>query len=213
MTPRLKAHNPLRIVAAMKKTAFFLGFLLLTAVPSFAQYQQFGVLLGGSKRLFSGHDRDDQPDIPNDSFKLSNSVKEAWYGVELEPGTMFKIKVGEIEGPVGVVQDITDNNGNVPPGVVATSPIKGKYQHLDGIINYSFSEAYGHTGLFAGVGLYRATAPGQSSDTDYGFSGGVNGDFPITRRFGFIAEATYHWVNFSYRPRFVTLTGGLRISF
>lgn len=215
MIRTLKAHNPLRIVAAMKKSAFFLAFLLLTAVPAFAQYQQFGVLLGGSKRLFSDKDREDQPNIPNDNFKLSNSVKEAWYGVELEPGTMFKIKVGEIEGPVGVVQDITpvDANGNPLPNLIPTSPVKGKYQHLDGIIDYSFSEPYGHTGLFAGVGLYRASAPGQQSDTDYGFSAGVNGDFPITRRLGFIAEATYHWVNFSYRPRLVTLTGGFRVSF
>jgi hypothetical protein len=199
----------------MKKSAFFLAFLLLTAVPAFAQYQQFGVLLGGSKRLFSDKDREDQPNIPNDNFKLSNSVKEAWYGVELEPGTMFKIKVGEIEGPVGVVEDIRrkDDNGNPLPNAIPTSPVKGKYQHIDGIIDYSFSEPYGHTGIFAGVGLYRSSAPGQQSDTDYGFSGGVNGDFPITRRFGFIAEATYHWVNFSYRPRFVTITGGLRISF
>lgn len=206
MSPRLKGPNPLRIVAAMKKTAFFLGFLLLTAVPSFAQYQQFGVLLGGSKRLYSSGDQDRNPNLPGDNFKFSNSVKEAWYGVELEPGTMFKIKVGEIEAPVGAV---------VAPagGVTPSTPVKGKYQHVDGIIDYSFSEPYGHTGLFAGVGLYRATGPGLASDTDYGFSGGVNGDFPITRRFGFIAEAAYHWVNLSYRPRFVTVSGGLRISF
>ena len=207
MTPRLIAHNPLRIVPAMKKTAFVLGFLLLTAVPSFAQYQQFGVLLGGSKRLYSSGDQDRNSDLPGDSFKFSNSVKEAWYGVSLEPGTMFKIKLGEIEAPVGAVADTSA--GVITPA----SPVKGKYQHVDGIIDYSFSEPYGHTGLFAGVGLYRASAPGQQSDTDYGFSGGVNGDFPITRRVGFIAEATYHWVNFSYRPRFITLTGGLRISF
>ena len=33
-----------------------------------------------------------------------------------------------------------------------------------------------------------------ASETNYGLSAGVNGDFPITRRVGFIAEATYHWV-------------------
>jgi hypothetical protein len=206
MTRRLKAHNPLRIVPAMKKTAFFLGFLLLTAAPSFAQYQQFGVQVGGSKRLFSDKDREDQPNLPNDNFKLSNSVKEVWYGVDLEPGTMFKIKVGEIDGPMGVVQDTRINP-------VVTSPRDGKLQHVDGIINYRFSEAFGSTGLFAGVGFYRSTASGQPSDTNYGFSGGVNADFPITRRFGFIGEATYHWVNYSYRARFVTVTGGLRLSF
>jgi len=188
----------------MKKTAVFLGFVLLTAAPSFAQSQQFGLLLGGSKRIYSRNDKSDQPGLPSDSFKLSNAVREVWYGIQLEPGTMFKIKAGQIDGPVGSIS---------PKGQPLTSPVKGRYEHLDGIIDYRFSEPFGSTGLFAGAGLYRAKANGQATNTEYGFSVGVNTDFPITRHFGVIGEGTYHWMNFAYRPRIVTLTGGLRISF
>ncbi len=39
------------------------------------------------------------------------------------------------------------------------------------------------------------------------------GDFPLSRRYGVVVEGTYHWVNYHYRPRYLTLTGGLRITF
>jgi len=93
------------------------------------------------------------------------------------------------------------------------APQKGRIQHLDALIDYKFSEPYGSTGLFAGVGFYRDQPRNGSSQSNYGFSAGVNGDFPLSRRYGVIVEGTYHWVNFDYNPRLVTLTGGLRISF
>ena len=49
--------------------------------------------------------------------------------------------------------------------------------------------------------------------TDYGFSGGINGAFPITRRAAFLAEAAYHTAHFKDRANFVTVTAGLRLSF
>ena len=54
---------------------------------------------------------------------------------------------------------------------------------------------------------------GNQTETNYGFLGGINGDFPITRRTGFIAELTYHWINYDYKVRYLTLGGGLRFSF
>src|SRR5258707_6274302 len=126
MSHRLKRHNPLRIVAGMNKSALFWGFLLLAAVPSFAQYQQFGVLFGGGERSFKNKDQTDRPDLKSD-FNLRNSVKEVWYGVDIEPDTMFKIKIGQIDGPVGPVS---------AKDATPVTPVKGKYQHVDGIIDY-----------------------------------------------------------------------------
>ena len=37
--------------------------------------------------------------------------------------------------------------------------------------------------------------------------------FPLSRRYGVVTEATYHWVRDEFNPRYLTLTGGLRISF
>ena len=101
---------------------------------------------------------------------------------------------------------------------------KGKVEHIDAIIDYRFSEPFGSTGLFAGAGLYRQRATlsdvaipelqrGNQTETNYGLQGGVNGDFPITRRSGFIAELVYHWINYNYKVRYLTLSGGLRFSF
>ena len=62
---------------------------------------------------------------------------------------------------------------------------------------------WGFVIIFGGIGLYRQngtiTDPavpveqhGRVSETNYGLLGGVNTDFPITRRTGFMAELVYH---------------------
>ena len=58
-----------------------------------------------------------------------------------------------------------------------------------------------------------ALSCGNQAETNYGLLGGVNGDFPITKRTGFIAEVTYHWINYNFKVRYLTLSGGLRFSF
>jgi hypothetical protein len=53
-----------------------------------------------------------------------------------------------------------------------------------------------------------------SQESDYGFVGGVNGLFPITRSLGITAEGAYHWVHFySPKPRYGTVSVGLRFAF
>jgi hypothetical protein len=190
--------------------------LMLFATPAFAQTSEFGILLGGSKRLISHSDQAAGLGI-SDNFRLSNSVREIYYAVQLDPGTNFKIKAGQIEGPTAF-QYTTD------AGTARTDIKKGTVEHIDGLIDYRFSEAFGSTGIFAGVGLYRQRGTitdqavpvdqqGTQTEINYGFQGGVNGDFPITRRVGFVTELSYHWINYHYRPRYVTLTGGLRLTF
>jgi hypothetical protein len=199
-------------VTCMKK----LLLLILFATPAFAQTSEFGILLGGSKRLISHSDQAAGLGV-SDNFKFSNSVREIYYAVQLDPGTNFKIKAGQIEGPVAFQY-------TTPDGTARTDSSKGTVEHVDGLIDYRFSEAFGSTGLFAGVGLYRQRGTitdqavpveqrGTQTETNYGFQGGVNGDFPLSRRAGFIAEVAYHWINYHYKPRYVTLTGGLRFSF
>jgi hypothetical protein len=206
----------MRIVTAMRKHACTLAFLLLAAAPALAQTSEFGILIGGSKRLISHSDQAQGLGI-SDNFKFSNSVREIYYAVQLDPGTNFKLKAGQIEGPAAFQYQAAK-------GPARIDIPKGKVEHIDALVDYRFSEPFGSTGLFAGVGLYRqrgditdtvvpADQRGPQTETNYGFSGGVNGDFPITRRLGFVAEATYHWMNFKYRTRYVTLSGGLRLSF
>ena len=206
----------MRIVTRMRKIAFPLAFLLFSAMPAFAQTSEFGLLIGGSKRLISGSDQARGIGI-SDNFRFSNSDREVYYGVQLDPGTFFKIKAGQIEGPVAFQY-------TTATGTARTDVKKGKVEHVDAVIDYRFSEPFGSTGLFAGLGLYRQQASltdtvvpveqrGNQTETNYGFVGGINSDFPITRRTGFILEATYHWINYDFKVRYVTLAGGLRFTF
>jgi hypothetical protein len=207
----------MRIVTRMRKMGFALAFLLLSTMPAMAQTSEFGLLIGGSKRLISHSDQAQGLGI-SDSFKFSNSNREIYYAIQVDPGTFFRIKGGQIEGPVAF--QFTDAAGKP----ARTDVPKGKVEHVDALIDYRFSEAFGSTGLFAGVGLYRQRATlndlavpavqrGNQTETNYGFQGGVNGDFPMTRRTGFIAELAYHWINYKYKVRYLTLSGGLRFTF
>jgi hypothetical protein len=223
MSEELKDQKRLRIVAAMKKSACFLLFLLVAA-PAFAQSQQFGILLGGAKRLYSGHDKDaaatnGEPPLPIDRFRLTSGAREVFYAVQIEPATLFKIQAGQWNTDVGIVQSGTDDKGN--PTGDPKFPRSGTIQHADGIIDYRFDEPFGTTGLFAGLGLYRWSASGPPPDakhdvpteTNYGYVLGVNGEFPITKRYAFMVEGAYHWINMSSPVRYVTVTGGVRVGF
>jgi len=187
----------------MKKTALFLAILIITALPAAAQNtSEFGILFGGTKLVNDVKGSQGQTGV-ND-FKFSNSVKSVYWGVQMEPGTWLRIKAEQINGPLIAL----DSDGNrVADG-------KGKIDHIDALIDYKFSEAFGKTGLFAGVGMYRQNQSGAGSDdTNIGFSAGVDADFPFSRRYGLVVEGAYHWVRLPARPRYITLSGGLRISF
>jgi len=206
-----------RIVTGMRNRAFLLVCLLASAAPAVAQTSEFGITVGGSKRLISRRDEAQGIGI-SDNFKFSNSDREIYYGVQIEPATFFKIRAGQIEAPLAFQYTNSANQK------ARTDIRKGKVEHADAVVDYRFSEPFGTTGLFAGVGLYRQRGTltdtaipveqrGNQTETNYGFLGGVNGDFPITRRTGFIVEMTYHWIAYNYKVRYVTLGGGLRFSF
>lgn len=183
----------------MKKTALLLVILLGIAPAALAQANEFGVLFGGSKRITGDENAVDGG--LDDGFSFSNSAFDLYWATELEPGTVFKIKGGRIETPVGFAE------GD------ARRDTEGEVQHLSGIVEYRFSEPFGSTGLFVGVGAYRHEASGQKAGLDYGFQGGVNGDFPLSRRYGVVVEATYHWTSHDFEPRYLTISGGLRLAF
>ena len=219
----------MRIVTAMKKSALFLLFVLVAA-PAFAQTgQQFGILLGGAKRLYSSRDRLDASDntaglnetLPIDRFRLTSGAREVFYAVQIEPATLFKIQAGQWNTDVGIVQSGKDHKTGATIGNGETHlPRSGTVQHVDGIVDYRFTEPFGTTGLFAGLGLYRWSASGTAdavhdvpTETNYGYVFGVNGEFPITRRYAFMVEGAYHWVNMSSPVRYVTVMGGVRVAF
>lgn len=209
MRTQLNRPNPSLIVPAMKKTAVLLVFSLILTAPVFAQSTEFGVLFGGSKRVI----KDVQPaagtSLLDDGFKLSNSSVDLYYAVQVDPGTMFKLRVGRINGPVAVRQVESVNGGSID----VRRDVDGEVQHAEGLVEYRFDEPFGSTGLYAGIGAYRTVADGSDSKVDFGIPIGINADFPITRRYGVVLDACYHMTQAEFRPKYVTLSGGLRIQF
>jgi hypothetical protein len=178
----------------------------------FAQSSEFGIIVGGSSRTADEAIKADGAFL-NDEFSLSNSAVDLFYAIQVEPGTYFKIKAGRIETPVAV--DVTPEpaEGEQPARDRIRRDVEGEVQHIEGNVEYRFSEPFGTTGLFAGVGFYRHSGENIETSSNYGFNVGANGDFPLTRRYGVIVEATYHWTRADFRPRYLTAGVGLRVSF
>lgn len=191
----------------MKKTLILLGLSLFAALPLFAQHNEIDLLGGGSKAMKT---------LAGGKSDFQHGFEEISYGVVMEPDTIFKIKLGRMKATTAFASS-KDANGEdvVAPGDVDPS---GQVQYADAVIEYRFSEPFGSTGLFAGAGLYQQSGTSQSGahlqESDYGFVGGVNGLFPLTRNVGISAEAAYHWVHFyNPKPRYATIGVGLRFSF
>jgi Outer membrane protein beta-barrel domain len=204
------------IVQTMKKPMILLMLLVLAALPAAAQsHREFGILIGAATRHLQTSDT--REDVPgggwgDDELNLSNSAVTLFYGLKIDDATFLKFKAGRIEAPLryktGEVVDPTDGETRD-----LTVDEEGEVQHAEVSVEYRFSEAFGMTSLFGGVGVYRSSGEVVKGEADWGYHFGVNADFPITRRYGFVLEGAYHWTYAEYRPRHMTLQGGLRVSF
>jgi hypothetical protein len=183
----------------MKKTLILLSFLLLGALPALAQNNEVGLLFGGAKAMKTA---------AGGKSDFQHGFEEISYGVDIDQGTIVKIKVGRMDAKTAFASK--DASGKE---VVDAVDAKGQVEYADVAVEYRFSEPFGYTGLFAGTGLYRQSGANRQ-ESDYGFVGGVNGIFPISRSVGITAEGAYHWVHFyTPKPRYGTVAVGLRFAF
>lgn len=206
----------------MKRTLLLLALALAGAVPAMAQEtNEFGVLVGGSRRFIWGGEGvrsitgDAESDWIESNFSFSNTSFELYWSIPIEPELNLKFKGGRLESeiPVGYDADDPDTPNEVDPTRFRRDVADGEVAHVEALVEYEFDEPFGSSGLFAGLGYYRLSAPNEDSQTTFGFVGGVNADFPITRRYGFVLEGSYHWTQAEFRPKFMTVSGGLRMSF
>lgn len=218
--------NPSLIVAPMKRAIFLTLLALMVAVPTFAQGTEFGVLIGGSRRSIESGDGEPIPGsnppatraFLENEFSLSNSAVDLYWAMEIEEATRLKFKVGRMQTPVAFqIKNPAFNPESPQQGVPRffRRDVDGEVQHASAVIEYRFDEPYGRTSIFGGLGFYRHSADDDEidSDSDYGFQFGINADFPISRKYGAIVEATYHMSRGPFSPRYLTLTGGLRLAF
>ena len=201
-------QNSSRIVRRMKRTSLFLAAMLVIGVlPAAAQTNEFGFTVGGSRMFVDGANREQGVEFSDATFSFSNTAFELFWAKQMDEETWLRLKAGRIESIVPMSYSVPGN-----PALFRRD-VEGEVQHVGLNVEYRFSEPYGQTGIFAGAGLYRQTAEGFDTQSGYGFNFGINADFPITRRYGFVLESAYHFTRADFQPRYLTLGGGFRISF
>jgi hypothetical protein len=186
---------------------FLLALIVAGALPALAQSGELGIIVGGSRRFVDGADKEDGVEFIESNFSFSENSFDLFWAIPVDGDTRFKLKAGRIESPVSFAYELPGDS------TVYRRDVEGEVQHVEAGVEYRFSEVFGSTALFAGLGLYRQTGPDFDSTTNAGASFGVNADFPLTRRYGIVVDGTYHWVRADFQPRYLTLGAGLRISF
>ena len=198
----------------MKRTSLFAAALfLLGALPALAQGNEVGVVVGASRLFVDGAPLAEGGTFSDSTLSLSNNSFELFWATRMDDATWLRFKVGRIETPVPVAIKGPDGPDTDTDPDLYRRDEDGEVQHVEMNVEYRFSESYGSTGIFAGLGMYRQNASGFDSTTNFGVNAGINADFPITRRYGVILETTYHWNRTEFQPRYLTLGGGVRISF
>lgn len=190
-----------------------LMLLVFAALPAAAQSNaEVGIVVGASSRhLQSTAAEDAAGAFLDDEINLSHNVAELFYALKMDESTAIKFKAGRIETPLRY----TTREENNADGTVTrfAKDEEGEVQHASIVAEYRFSEAFGTTALFGGIGVYRQSGDHVKSEADFGYQLGVNADFPITRRYGFMLEGAYHWTRAEYNPKYLTIGGGVRFSF
>ncbi|HEX8412004.1 MAG TPA: hypothetical protein VF883_24355 [Thermoanaerobaculia bacterium] len=203
----------------MKRTLFLLA-LVAGTLPVFAQNagNEFGFIVSGSRRFVDSSNARSlvgEEDWIESNFEFGNTAYELYWSIPIEPDLNLVFKGGTIQSEIGVPIEAVDPDAE-EPGTMATfrrDVADGAVHHAGAVVEYEFDEPFGSSGLFAGLGMYRLTAPGEDAQQTWGVHAGVNSDFPISRRYGVVLEAAYHWTKADFNQRFMTVGAGLRVSF
>lgn len=196
----------------MKRTLFLIALVVISALPALAQSNEFGVIVGGSRRFIDADDIPADDDFEKSTFTLGNNSVDLFWSMPIEKELNLRFKAGRIKTQIGIPTELPDP-ANAGKTLLNRTDVEGEVTHLETDVEYTFHEPFGTSGLFAGLGFYRLSAPSEESRSTWGVHAGVNADFPINRRYGVIVEAAYHWTHAEFQPRYATIGGGLRVSF
>lgn len=188
----------------MKRLPLLLVLILASALPAFAQSTEFGFVAGASRRFVEDETPAEGTELLESDFSLSNNSFELFWAIQTEQDTFLKFKLGRLQSPVAFEEG--------PEDAPVRRDVEGEVQHASASIEYRFSEPYGSTALFGGLGLYRHTGEGMDARHQFGWHAGLNADFPMTRRYGLLVETTYHWARGDFRARYLTIGAGVRMS-
>lgn len=175
----------------MKRVTLFATLLaFILPVCAHAQSSAIGVSVGSGESLDDGLD-----------FSFGDTIVEIYYETTFGEGTAFRVQYGtfDTQAEVGDDPDLQQLDASV--------------EYINLIGQYEFDEVYGRSAIFGGLGLYRNEVDGFDDEKDWGLVLGVNGTFPVTRRFALTAEIAYHWANFDRNLSILVVSGGAKIRF
>ncbi len=133
----------------------------------------------------------------------NNVLVQGAFGMVVDSDLLVGVRLGHLQ---------LDKQHDTFAGVF-TQP-RLEYLTLAG--EYRINEGYYHSGLLFGLGAYRLSgkdAAGSRHQDAPGVCLGVSGEFPITRRAGFLVELVGHYVNLKEAQFFATAQAGLAIHF
>jgi len=160
---------------------------VLLPICAHAQSSAIGVTVGSGESLEDGLD-----------FEFGDTVVQLYYETSFGGGTSFRLQYGTFDTQVRPDE---------------AEPLDASIEYVDLIGQYEFDEVYGQSALFAGLGLYRNDVEGLASEKDWGLVLGVNGTFPVSRRFALLGEIAYHWADFDQNLSILVVSGGVKIRF
>lgn len=177
----------------------FAAVLALLALPELAEAQASSTtrlntytlsIMGG----LGGSIDEDESGFDNSAFQLGfSSINER------------SVKLGARVGSIGSI----DRLGNLFDADLTYATIAGEYL---------FGEAGYQSGMFLGLGVYRLEGSRlftgeEISTTTVGLTGGVTGEFDISRRVGILAELSFHGLTQGEAEFFVNGLVGVAIYF
>jgi hypothetical protein len=203
----------------MRRILYLIAFASCAALPFAASLQaqtnsEVGIIIGGSRRFVEGGPEHAPGDLIESNFSLSNSTIDLYYSMQLEPQLNFKIRGGRIQTQVATPyeEEVVNGDGTISNETYRRD-FEGEVTHIESVVEYRFSESFGTSALFGGLGYYRQTPDTGDSISNYGVVGGANIDLPISRRYGVVIEGAYHWINSEFDSRYMTLGAGFRARF
>ena len=184
------------------KTTTLVWIALLTlattlggAVPANAQ-EQFTFSVSALGGLGGSLDADPGDDLSNTALQLNLALIT-------EPKTFLGLRLGTI-----------DLSGNEQFGSLFDAQLD--YVNIAG--EYRFNHTFYQSGLFIGVGGYRldgrrVLGGASESETSFGLVLGLNGEFELTRRLGFVLELAGHYTDLDDAQIFATGHAGIVVHF
>ena len=135
---------------------------------------------------------------------LGHQALELQVGIVTEPRTLLQVRLGRIDFDSG------DQLGEFSDPRLEYATISGEYR---------FYRNWYDSGIFIGIGGYRVSGlvggpTGADDDhTALGITGGVTGEFELSRHFALLGQISGHYVDFDESPLFATGLAGFAVKF